>query len=177
MHPDFQLINIAHFFEKNEGYTPIYLIEPWIYCIFKIHSTNLQMTAGYSSTPLAKKLGIKSAYKVLLVNEPNHYHTLFSDWPELVEQIESPKPESLDFIHIFCHEANDLKAAAQQIPFLKKSGILWVSWVKLSSKLPSPFRENHIRDYMLDAGLVDVKVAAIDTDWSGLKFMYRLRDR
>ncbi|SMD32903.1 Protein of unknown function [Reichenbachiella faecimaris] len=135
------------------------------------------MTAGYSSTPLAKKLGIKSAFKVLLVNEPDHYHDLFSDWPELVEHIDQPEVESIDFIHIFCREEKDLKEAANQIPWLKKNGTMWVSWVKLSSKLPSPFRENHIRDYMLDAGLVDVKVAAVDADWSGLKFMYRLRDR
>ena len=135
------------------------------------------MTAGYSSTPLAKKLGIKSAFKVLLVNAPDHYHGLFSDWPELVEQVNHPESESLDFIHVFCREENDLKVAAKQIHFLKKNGSIWVSWVKLSSDLPSPFRENHIRDYMLDAGLVDVKVAAIDSDWSGLKFMYRLRDR
>ncbi|MDW3209412.1 MAG: DUF3052 domain-containing protein [Reichenbachiella sp.] len=135
------------------------------------------MTAGYSSTPLAKKLGIRSAFKVHLVNEPAHYHSLFSDWPELVEKVDTPDKESLDFIHVFCKEEKDLKEAAEHIPLLKKNGILWVSWIKLSSKLPSCFKENHIRDYMLNAGLVDVKVAAIDADWSGLKFMYRLKDR
>ncbi|WP_420583034.1 DUF3052 domain-containing protein [Reichenbachiella sp.] len=135
------------------------------------------MTAGYSSTRLAKKLGIKSAFKVHLVNEPEHYHRLFSDWPELVEQVKTPETESLDFIHVFCREEKDLHEAAKQIPLLKKNGSMWISWVKLSSKLPSCFKENHIRDFMLDAGLVDVKVAAIDADWSGLKFMYRLKDR
>lgn len=144
---------------------------------FKINSTDLIMTSGYSTTPLAKKLGIKSAFKVHLVNEPKHYLELFSDWPELVQLVDAPQKESVDFIHIFCWKEKDLQKAAKQIPLLKKNGMLWVSWIKLSSAMSSCFKENHIRDCLLAAGLVDVKVAAIDADWSGLKFMYRLKDR
>lgn len=135
------------------------------------------MTAGYSSTPLAKKLGIKTGFKVLIVNEPEHYKSLFSDWPELTEFVRNPTDESVDFIHIFCLEEKDLELSKQQISYMKKNGSLWVSWVKLSSQLPSIFKEDQIRNYLLNAGLVDVKVAAVDKDWSGLKFVYRLKDR
>ena len=135
------------------------------------------MTAGYSSTPLAKKLGIKFGFKFSIINEPAHYMSLFSDWPMQTECVENMTQECMDFIHVFCSEEKDLHLVVQQIPYLKKTGSLWVSWVKRSSPLPSIFKEDHIRNYLLDAGLVDVKVAAIDKDWSGLKFVYRLKDR
>lgn len=135
------------------------------------------MAAGYSSTPLAKKLGIKSSFKLLLLDAPEYYFELFSDWPVNTEIIKYPKPETVDFIHVFCQCDDDLAKGANAIKYLKKNGLLWISWVKLSSQLPSCFKENDIREYFLAAGLVDVKVAAIDKDWSGLKFVYRLRDR
>ena len=135
------------------------------------------MTVGYSGTPLAKKLGIKYNFNVSILNSPNHYDRLFSDWPEHVKHVDEPTHESLDFIHVFCKEDDDLKHAANQIPHLKKSGMLWVSWPKGKSKIESSLNRDVIREYFLNAGLVDVKVAAIDEDWSGLKFVYRLKDR
>ncbi|MEO9967351.1 MAG: DUF3052 domain-containing protein [Reichenbachiella sp.] len=135
------------------------------------------MNAGYSTTPLAKKLGIKSSAKIFLINAPEHYFDLFSDWPVNTEIVEEPAPESVDFIHIFCQKKEDLLNGNGYIKYLKKNGLLWISWIKLSSKMPSCFKENDIRDYFLAAGLVDVKVAAVDKDWSGLKFVYRLEDR
>lgn len=135
------------------------------------------MTAGYSSTPLARKLGIKTSFKILLVNSPSHYASLFSDWPEEVEPIQNPTEETIDFIHVFCTNDIDLQQAANHIPYLKKTGMLWVSWPKGSSKLETTLSRDLIRNYLLDAGLVDVKVAAIDNNWSGLKFVYRLKDR
>ena len=136
------------------------------------------MPAGYSTTPLAKKLGIKPGFKVLLQQEPAHYRALFSDWPEDVEVVEEAIPEGLDFIHLFVQRMADLEVAVPELmPALKKDGMLWVSWPKGKSKIPTDLKREPIREFLLASGLVDVKVAAIDEDWSGLKFVYRLKDR
>lgn len=134
-------------------------------------------TAGYSGTPLAKKLGIKKDYTVLLVNEPEHYVLLFEDMPE-VNYVEVPGAESVDFIHLFCTDkAKFEKQSLELRPVLKMTGMLWVSWPKGSSKIKTDLNRDSIRSYLLENGLVDVKVCAVDHDWSGLKFMYRVKDR
>ena len=136
------------------------------------------MTSGYSATPLAKKLGIKAGDKILLQNTPRNYLALFSDFPAETEELIETKLETADFIHVFCTTTDEIEAAAAKYkPMLKKSGMLWISWPKGSSVIPTELNRDFIREYMLDNGLVDVKVAAIDEDWSGLKFVYRLKDR
>lgn len=136
------------------------------------------MPAGYSGTPLSKKLGIKEGFSMLLVNQPDHYLNLFSDFPENVNFLNGPKPESADFIHLFCAEESELiKHSSSCKKALKKNGIFWVSWPKGSSKIKTDLKREPVRDHLLAIGLVDVKVAAIDEDWSGLKFVYRLKDR
>lgn len=134
-------------------------------------------TSGYSGTPLAKKLGIKDGYTMLLKNEPMHYLSLFADFPE-VNRVEVPKKQSIDFIHFFetsnTRFENDI---LEVIPFLKKTGMLWVSWPKGKSKIETDLSRDSIRIYLLNNGLVDVKVCAVDEDWSGLKFMYKIKDR
>lgn len=136
------------------------------------------MPAGYSGTPLSKKLGIKEGFSILLINQPNHYFDLFTDFPENVSFMDDPKPESADFIHLFCSTASELtKHISVCKKALKKNGTFWVSWPKGSSKLKTDLKREPVRDHLLAIGLVDVKVAAVDEDWSGLKFMYRLKDR
>lgn len=136
------------------------------------------MTTGYSTTPLAKKLGFKAGYQVVLYNSPLHYFDLFSDLPREWELLEQPQKESADFIHLFCTTLDELKLqVAQYHPTLKKTGSLWISWPKGTSKIPTDLKRDPIRNHLLNIGLVDVKVAAIDSDWSGLKFMYRIKDR
>ncbi|MEX0290250.1 MAG: DUF3052 domain-containing protein [Flavobacteriaceae bacterium] len=133
-------------------------------------------SAGYSGTPLAKKLGIKEGQSVILVNPPEHYFELFESFPQ-VEFAENGK-ESIDFIHLFCSHLEELEKDFNPLKkALKKNGSLWVSWPKGSSKLPKDLDGNIVRRYGLSNGLVDVKVCAVDADWSGLKFMYRLKDR
>lgn len=135
-------------------------------------------TSGYSGTPLAKKLGIKAGNKILLHNTPQYYLTLFSDFPADTEELIELKPATADFIHIFCTTNDVVEAVVEKFkPILKKSAMMWVSWSKGSSAIPTELNRYFIREYMLDNGLVDVKVAAIDEDWSGLKFVYRLKDR
>lgn len=134
--------------------------------------------AGYSGTPLLKKLGIKSGYSVLIVNEPDHFLNLLGDLPEDVSVVNLTYPGPIDFIHVFCENE---EALHNSIPPLKeklaKNGTLWVSWIKKSSKLETDITGNEVRELGLHIGLVDVKVCAVDEDWSGLKFMYRKEDR
>ncbi len=134
-------------------------------------------SAGYSSTPLAKKLGIKEGYIVLLYQEPKHYLKLFEDFPA-VKHVKQVRSKSIDFIHLFCtSKASFEKESIRLKEGLKYTGILWVSWPKGSSKIETDLNREYIRTYLLKNGLVDVKVCAVDADWSGLKFMYRLTDR
>ncbi|WP_299764939.1 DUF3052 domain-containing protein [uncultured Dokdonia sp.] len=136
------------------------------------------MTAGYSGTPLAKKLGIKEGYTILLYNQPKHYFDLFTDMPDDLKIIKEITPESVDFIHMFCTTIEDLQNnTITYKKALKKEGLLWISWPKGASSIPTDLKREPIREYLLSIGLVDVKVAAIDKDWSGLKFVYRLKDR
>lgn len=134
---------------------------------------------GYSGTPLAKKLGIKNGFTILLVNEPKHYKSFFTDFPTDTKQVKRPKLETVDFIHLFCTTEKDLKIYLPKLkPALKKDGMLWVSWPKGSSKIETDINREVIRNYILsEIELVDIKVAAIDADWSGLKFVYRKEDR
>lgn len=134
---------------------------------------------GYSGTPLARKLGIKEGFAVLFVNAPVHYFDLFTDFPSEVNELKKPQQESADFIHLFCKTQECLETESQRLkPFLKKNGMLWVSWPKGASKMETNLNREIVRAYILTkVGLVDIKVAAIDADWSGLKFVYRTKDR
>jgi len=84
----------------------------------------------------------------------------------------------VDFIHVFVKESKVFqKEFLYCKKHLKKTGMLWISWPKKASKVATDLDENVIRDFGLEAGLVDVKVCAVDEVWSGLKFMFRLKDR
>ena len=136
------------------------------------------MNSGYSSTPLYKKLGLKEGFSCFLFNAPKYY----TDWFETLDLnlmiTKTNKSKSIDFIHAFCCNQNDLERVVKElIPLLKFDGMLWVSWPKKSSNIKAELKREPLREYLLANGLVDVKVAAIDDDWSGLKFVYRLKDR
>ena len=136
------------------------------------------MATAYSGTPLAKKLGIKAGHSILLHNQPDHYFDLFADLPANLTFLKRKNQESADFIHLFCTRFADLQQITTSYKkALKKDGLLWLSWPKGSSAIETDLKRDMIRDHLLAAGLVDVKVAAIDKDWSGLKFVYRLKDR
>ena len=134
---------------------------------------------GYSKTPLARKLGIKEGFSILLVNPPDHYFELFVDFPKNMKEVDDPNNGSLDFIHLFCTSNGYLEKETYRLkPLLKKTGMLWVSWPKGTSEIETDLNRDIIREYILsEIGLVDIKVAAIDDDWSGLKFVYRTKDR
>jgi hypothetical protein len=136
------------------------------------------MTAGYSKTPLAKKLGIKPSFSLMLVCPPENYFSLFDDLPEPLELLTAPQPESADFIHLFVTSKKDLEEKALECKVaLKKQGLLWVSWPKGGSGINTDLKRDWIREFCIEIGLVDIKVAAVNETWSGLKFVYPLKDR
>ena len=133
--------------------------------------------AGYSNTPLIRKLGIKEGYRAYVLQPPAHYFDWLSPLPDDI-QFRSTLAGTFDFIHLFVTEEpvfrrEFLKAKKH----LAKSGMLWVSWPKKASKVATTLDENKVRDFGLLNGLVDVKVCAVDEVWSGLKFVFRLVDR
>lgn len=134
--------------------------------------------AGYSGTPLIKKLGVKSGDRLLLISTPENYENLIELWPDDVVLFLLKNAKNIDFIHFFTREMAELEVTFPLIKQkLKKGGSLWVSWPKGSSKLIKDLNGNDVRRIGLKNGLVDVKVCAIDKDWSALKFMYRTKDK
>jgi hypothetical protein len=133
--------------------------------------------AVYSGTPLFKKLGIKQGFEVAFANAPEDFVKQL-DLPSEVNLRLLSKSKNLDFILVFVKSQNTLTTAfAQYSRKIKSNGMLWVSWPKKASGVQTDLTENIARDIGLAAGLVDVKVCAIDDVWSGLKFVYRLKDR
>jgi hypothetical protein len=113
-----------------------------------------------------------------ILNAPAHYLDLLGELPPDVVVAAEETSIPLDFIHLFLTKREDLERAFPQAKDqLSETGMLWVSWPKQSSNLRGDLKENIVREIGLSNGLVDVKVAAIDADWSGLKFVYRLQDR
>jgi hypothetical protein len=134
-------------------------------------------TAGYSKKPLVDKLGIKPGYRIEVINPPTDYVKLLGALPDDVALNEAASG-ALDFIHIFTTRREELEERFSRLKQrLAQTGMLWVSWPKGASKISTDLNENIIREIGLANGLVDVKVCAVDQNWSGLKFVYRLKDR
>lgn len=133
--------------------------------------------AGYSGTPLARKLGIRPNERVIAINPPSHYKRLLADLPDGA-MITNRLPKGAKFVHVFAAERADLaKHLAVLRGKLADDGVLWVSWPKKSAKVPTDITEDTIREVALPLGFVDVKVCAVDEIWSGLKLMIRRENR
>ncbi len=136
------------------------------------------MSAGYSKRPLSQKLGIKPNFKIFLASNPEDYLEKLAPIPKGVVFAENIAGGNFDFIHFFTKDQADFKT---QFPALKKSikknGMIWISWPKKASKVVTDVDESVVRLTGLENGLVDVKICAVDEVWSGLKFVYRLKDR
>jgi len=129
--------------------------------------------AGYSGTPLVKKLGIKPGARVQFLNRPSGFEV-----SELVAEAKTVRAGEVDFALLFVKSAAELKKALA--PLLKRvagGGMIWVSWPKKASGVPTDLGENLIREIGLKAGLVDVKVCAVTDVWSGLKFVIPVKNR
>ncbi|MGY4102169.1 DUF3052 domain-containing protein [Nocardia sp. R16R-3T] len=129
------------------------------------------MTAGYSRTPLAKKLGIKPGHRVVLLNAAPGWR--IPDLPPEVE-IAADQPDRAEVVLAFYRTRAELADAAPElVARLAKGAMLWIAWPRKAGGHVSDIAENDLRELLLPIGVVDVKVAALDNDWSGLKFVWR----
>jgi hypothetical protein len=128
--------------------------------------------AGYSGTPLAKKLGITDKSKVLVVGAPDGYLSLLEPLPS--EVTFTARLSTTDIVHVFTTRRSELQQQLMRFrEKLKPAATVWISWPKKSSKVPTDITEDTIRELALPLGFVDVKVCAIDDVWSGLKLVVR----
>jgi hypothetical protein len=130
-------------------------------------------TAGYSGTPLFKKLGIKAGGQVLLLGAPDAYESLLAPLPPEVAFLAQASP-SIDLAQVFVTRKADLE---KQLTLLRKrlrvDAAVWVSWSKKSAKVATDITEDTIRAVALPLGFVDIKVCAVSDVWSGLKLVVR----
>ncbi|MEA2223469.1 MAG: hypothetical protein QOH83_1845 [Solirubrobacteraceae bacterium] len=137
------------------------------------------MTAGYSATPLVRKLGFKPGMRVRYVAAPDEFANLVGELPDGVQVLERAAAD-LDLALLFVTERRELERGLVALqPKLRPAGMIWVAWPKRASKVPTDVSEDVVREVALPRGLVDVKVCAIDAVWSGLKLVTRreLRER
>lgn len=133
-------------------------------------------TAGYSGTSLYKKLGIKPGDKVWFSGNPNGYESELQKAGAF--QLAPKLGTDHDFVHLFTTSRSDLTRSFPKLKSaIKPNGMVWISWPKKSSGIKTDLDENIVRELGLRTGLVDVKVCAVDEVWSGLKFVFRLKDR
>ena len=135
------------------------------------------MPAGYSGTPLLKKLGMTPQMKVLLINEPRNYFELLE--MNIADQ-SCKKNEIPDLIHLFVKNNNEFETEMKKLKSVCKKNpkiILWVSWYKKSAGIPTDVTEDTIRNYASRNDLVDIKVCAVSNEWSGLKLVVPLAKR
>jgi hypothetical protein len=146
-------------------------------------NTALRMaSAGYSGTPLMKKLGARPDMAALYIAVPDAIEPLwsFDAWStrDVVAQPGAAGRGPYDFIHLFTREASVLAEALPALRTrLRPAGMIWVSWPKKAAKVPTDVTEDEIRRLALASGLVDVKVCAVDATWSGLKLVIPVKDR
>ena len=131
------------------------------------------MSAGYSATPLSKKLGIKQGVTLVTVNAPAQYADLISPLPDAVT-LATAQSADFDLLHLFTTSRAELiDVLTRHRHSMKQTAAIWVSWPKKASKIPSEITEDVIREICLPMGLVDIKVCAVDQVWSGLKLVIR----
>lgn len=134
-------------------------------------------TAGYSGTPLMKKLGIKPEMKVLFINKPSDYYKLLET--DISDQ-SIGKNETPDFVHLFVKNEKEFIAEMKKLKSIYKRNpniTIWVSWYKKAAKIETDITEDVIRNYALKNDLVDVKVCAVSDIWSGLKLVVPVAKR
>jgi len=134
-------------------------------------------SAGYSGTPLLKKLGIKPESKLMLINQPDDYYKLIGS--NLNAQL-CKKNDLPDIIHLFAKKNTEFENEMKKLRSIinKNTSLsIWVSWYKKSAKIPTDITEDVIRNYALKNDLVDVKVCAVSDIWSGLKLVVPLGKR
>jgi len=134
----------------------------------------VSVRAGYSGTPLVRKLGFKPGMRAAYVGAPGHFGELLGELPGGVRVLARPAATGMDLVVLFVTER---AALARRVGRLRAAiapdGMLWIAWPKRSSGVATDLTEDVVRDVALPTGLVDVKVCAIDETWSGLKLVVR----
>lgn len=134
------------------------------------------MPTGYSGTPLAAKLSLKDGLRAWWEGMPDAVRAEIGESGVALDVLDRPEP-GIEAAHVFVTSRGALEEAVRRLlPLLAPAGFLWISWPKKASKVPTDITEDSIREVALPLGLVDVKVCAVDSTWSGLKLMIR-RDR
>ena len=131
----------------------------------------MQKLHGYSGKPLYQKLGLKAGMRCYAMRAPAHYAELVSgaDGVRFLK-----RAATADIVHLFCRNRRELERNIENaLSRVAERGMLWVSWPKKSSPLFKDLTEDGVRGIVLPTGWVDVKVCAVDDDWSGLKFLRR----
>ena len=140
-------------------------------------ATKTIRTAGYSGTPLGKKLGIKEGFRIAFLQAPAHLAEMVAPLPRSVSLLRAARPP-MDLVLLFMKNRADLE---KRLPALRASlapaGMLWVAWPKKTSGVPTDLSFDAVQTAGLAGGLVDVKICAVDETWSGLKFVIRRVDR
>ena len=135
------------------------------------------MTAGYSGTPLARKLGIKDGFDILTINEPDNYTELLAPIPRNATLSDQSR-SGVDLVHLFTNSRDELfSKLAECVRLIKQDGSIWVSWYKKAAKLQTEITEDTVREAAFPLGLVDITVCAVDEKWSGLKLVIRKENR
>ena len=133
--------------------------------------------AGYSGTPLVKKIGIKENHRVLLISAPDGFSTTLGKLPAGAKVLKNAEPP----VHVvisFAKSRTDVSARfAETVSHLDQAGMIWISWPKKASGVATELDGNIVHEIGLAMGLVDIKVCAIDDIWSGLKFVIRKENR
>jgi len=130
--------------------------------------------AGYSGTPLWKKLGYKTDISVCIEGAPDGYVASLKLPKEVSVKWVKIKDDPIDFVHLFTKSKSELAASLKYFrKAIAPNGVIWISWYKRSSGIATDITEDAIRDIGLPMGLVDIKVCAVDEVWSGLKMMIR----
>ena len=133
--------------------------------------------AGYSGTPLSKKLGIKAGTRVKVSGAPDHYGDLLAPLPANAVVSARLRPP-VDILHVFSKSRSKLQSELKRgIREIRPDGAIWVSWPKKASGINTDVTEDVIRELALPMTLVDVKVCAVDDIWSGLKLVIRKAQR
>lgn len=129
--------------------------------------------AGYSGTPLARKLGVTDDTTIIAIGAPKNYTDLLAPLPEGA-RITARASRGPRFVHLFTTSRAELARRLRELRgTLAQDGVIWVSWPKKAAKIETDISEDTIRQVALPLGLVDVKVCAVDDTWSGLKLVIR----
>jgi len=132
--------------------------------------------AVYSGTALVKKLGIKEGFRLAIFNAPKGFANELGTLPAGTKSL--PRPANLDFALFFARSESELFRNFSRLALmLNPHGMLWVAWPKKAAGVATDLSESVVRRIGLNGGLVDVKICAVNDVWSGLKFVYRLKDR